>query len=335
MPELPEVTTTVNGLQKVLPGLVFVDVWTDFPPSLKTWRASAKKRKMFKDTLKDPLFLKTFKKKIIGEKVLKVERRAKNILINISGGNTILIHLKMTGHLLFGKYEKVVSRKQKVVSINWVPKNAGSLNDPYNRFIHVVFTFSNGKHLAFCDSRKFGKVTLIQTSALENSLHLKNIGPEPLEKLFTFSQFKNRLLLKPNGKIKTILIDQSIIAGIGNIYSDEMLWLAGIHPESNPKNIPKVQLLKLYNGMKEVLKKGINLGGDSMSDYRNIHGEKGKFQNQHNVYQKKNTKCSKKGCHGVIIRKVINGRSAHFCNIHQKLWIKIKNQKKKNIVEVK
>ncbi len=316
MPELPEVTTTVNGLQKVLPGLVFVDVWTDLPPSLKMWRANAKKRKMFKDTLKDPTFFRSFKKRVIGQKVIKVERRAKNILINISGGETILIHLKMTGHLLFGKY--ILNKKEN----KWLPdeKEGKALSDPYNRFIHVIFLFSNGKHLAFCDSRKFGKVTIIKTKDLGSTLHLKDIGPEPLEKSFTFPKFKNRLFLKPGWKIKTVLMNQSIIAGIGNIYSDEMLWLSGIHPESNPKNIPNSQLLKLYKALGEVLKKGINLGGDSMSDYRNIEGGRGNFQKEHNVYRRKGERCVKKNCNGVIIRKVINGRSAHFCNVHQKLF---------------
>lgn len=314
MPELPEVTTTVRGLQKVLPGLVFVDVWTDLSKKKQTV-------KQFKDTIKNDTFFKKFKRKIIGEKVIKVERRAKNILIHISGGNTILIHLKMTGHLLFGEYRKVASSKKKVGrKIQWVPKDTGPLNDPYNRFIHVVFTFSDGKHLTFCDSRKFGKVTIIPTLDLQKTLHLKNIGPEPLEKVFTFARFKERLFLKPNGKVKTILMDQSIIAGIGNIYSDEMLWSAGIQPESNPTKIPQKKLLGLYKEMKKVLEKGIDFGGDSMSDYRNIHGEKGNFQNKHNVYQKKNTKCVKKSCGGVIIKKVINGRSAHFCNVHQELF---------------
>ncbi|MFA6251284.1 MAG: bifunctional DNA-formamidopyrimidine glycosylase/DNA-(apurinic or apyrimidinic site) lyase [Candidatus Paceibacterota bacterium] len=314
MPELPEVTTTVNGLQKVLPGLVFVDIWTDLSKKNQ-------KVKQFQDTIKNDVFFKKFKKKVIGKKVLRVERRAKNILIHISGGYTILIHLKMTGHLLFGEYKQVVGSKQKVVS--WVPdKNERkSLSDPCNRFIHVVFTFSGVKHLAFCDSRKFGKVTIIPTHDLENTLHLKNIGPEPLEKIFTFEKFKDRLFLKTSGKIKTILMDQTVIAGIGNIYSDEMLWSSSIHPESNSIKIPPEKLLKLYKEMKKVLTKGIDFGGDSMSDYRNIHGEKGNFQNKHNVYQKKNTKCGKHACSGVIMRKVINGRSTHFCNVHQKLFV--------------
>ncbi|HEY5588642.1 MAG TPA: bifunctional DNA-formamidopyrimidine glycosylase/DNA-(apurinic or apyrimidinic site) lyase [Candidatus Paceibacterota bacterium] len=309
MPELPEVTTTVNGLQKVLPKLKIISVWTDLAKKNQTI-------KQFKDTIKSDLFFKNFKNKVIGKKIIKVERSAKNILIHIYGGHTILIHLKMTGHLLYGKY--VFDKKEN----KWAPdkKERPALFDPYNRFIHVVFTFSNGKHMVFCDSRKFGKVTLIPSSALNTTTHLKDIGPEPLEKSFTFLQFKNRLLLKPNWKIKTVLMNQSIIAGIGNIYSDEMLWLANIHPESNPKNIPNSYMLKLYESMKKVLTKGIDFGGDSMSDYRNIDGLRGDFQNHHNVYKKKNTKCVKKGCRGVIMRKVINGRSAHYCNSHQKLF---------------
>lgn len=309
MPELPEVTTTVKGLQKVLPGLVFTDVWTDLAKKNQTI-------KQFENTIKNYTFFKSFKQKIIGNKIIKVERRAKNILINIKGEQTILIHLKMTGHLLYGKY--IFNKKEN----KWEPdkKEKKTLFDPYNRFIHVVFSLSNGKHLAFCDSRKFGKVTIFKSSDLETTLHLKNIGPEPLNKTFIFTEFTNRLLLKPNWKIKTVLMDQSIIAGIGNIYSDEMLWASGIHPESTPKNIPRDIFLKLFNSMKKVLAKGIDFGGDSMSDYRNIDGARGNFQYHHNVYQKKNTKCVKKNCKGVIIRKVINGRSAHFCNTHQKLF---------------
>lgn len=315
MPELPEVTTTVNGLQKVLPGLVILDVWTDL--SVKN-----QKIKQFKDTIKNDIFYRNFIKKIIGKKILNVERRAKNILINISGGQTILIHLKMTGHLLFGEYKKIVSGKKKEErKIKWVPKEDGPLSDPYNRFIHVIFSLSGGKHMAFCDSRKFGKITLIETLQKHNTPHLKNLGPEPLEKIFSEKEFIKRVLLKPNWKIKTVLMDQSILAGIGNIYSDEMLWSSDIHPESHPVGVPKLQLSKLYKEMQKVLTKGINFGGDSMSDYRNINGTKGDFQHHHNVYQKKGHKCGKKGCKGDIIRKVINGRSAHFCNTHQKLYL--------------
>ncbi len=308
MPELPEVSTTTNGLQKVLPGLIIKNIWTDL----------AKKNpiKQFRETIKNEVFFKKFKKEIIGNKIIKVERRAKNILINLNNGKTILIHLKMTGHIIYGKYlyDKKINK--------WFPhKNEReALHDPYNRFVHVVFSLSNNKQFIMCDSRKFGKVTMLDSKTINSTVHLKNIGPEPLTKSFTFINFRERLLIKPKWNIKTVLMDQSVIAGIGNIYSDEMLWLASIHPESKPIKIPKKQLKILYTAMQKILNKSINLGGDSMSDYRNINGEKGNFQNYHKVYRRTKELCSKKNCHGTILRKIINSRSAHFCNQHQKLF---------------
>lgn len=311
MPELPEVTTTVNGLKRVLKDLSFGNVWTDL--------AKEKPIKQFKNTIKDAKFFNKMKKEMKGAKILNVERRAKNILINLSNKKTILIHLKMTGHILVGKYH----RTHKTKHTTWVPDESEKreLHDPYNRFIHAVFPLSNGLAMVFCDSRKFGKITMLDTNTAHESIHLKNLGPEPLEKTFTFEKFKSRLLLKPNKNIKTVLMDQSIIAGIGNIYSDEMLWFSSIHPESRSKSILNKNLKLLYTSMKEVLTKGIDFGGDSMSDYRNINGKKGNFQNHHNVYQKKGEHCGKKGCKSAIIRKVLDGRSAHFCSVHQKLFI--------------
>ena len=308
MPELPEVTTTVTGLEKVLPKKIITDVWTDLAKK-------DQKIRQFRETIKDEKFFIDFKKKVVGQRVIRVRRRAKNILIDISHGHTILIHLKMTGHLLFGEY------KQDKKSGKWYPKKEGALTDPFNRFIHVVFSFKKEsgqkKYLVFCDARKFGKITIFKTEEVEQ---FKNIGPEPLEDSFAFSSFKKRLLLKPRGKIKTVLMDQSIIAGIGNIYSDEMLWTSGINPKSLCSKIPDDNLKLLYKSMRKILLKSISLGGDSMSDYRNIKGEKGNFQNYHNVYKKSGQKCSKNKCCGIIKREVIAGRSTHFCLEHQKLF---------------
>jgi formamidopyrimidine-DNA glycosylase len=310
MPELPEVTTTAKGLQKVLPGLSIIDIWTDLAKKTPS-------RKHFEETLKSEAFYKKFKKEIVGSKVLSVERRAKNILIHLSNKKTILIHLKMTGHILYGVYG--YDKKKNT----WTPSpgQPEALFDPFNRFVHVVFSVSNGKHFVLCDSRKFGKVTLMSTDNKDETVHLKGIGPEPLEKTFTFEKFKERILKRPTGNIKSVLMDQSIIAGIGNIYSDEMLWVAGIHPQSHSKSIPLAQMKALYTAMKEVLRKGIDFGGDSTSDYRDINGKRGRFQGEHNVYRRTKEPCGKKGCKGVILRKVINGRSAHFCSVHQKLFI--------------
>jgi formamidopyrimidine-DNA glycosylase len=310
MPELPEVTTTARGLQKVLPGLTITDIWTDLAKKTPS-------RKHFEETLKSEAFYKKFKKEVVGAKVVSVDRRAKNILIHLLGGHTILIHLKMTGHILYGVY--TYDKKKNT----WTPAvgQPTALFDPFNRFIHVVFSLSNGKHFVLCDSRKFGKVTLLETANKDETVHLKGIGPEPLDKSFTFERFKERILKQPTGNIKTVLMDQSIIAGIGNIYSDEMLWMAGIHPQSHSKAVPTPRLKILYDSMKEVLNKGIDFGGDSTSDYRDINGKPGQFQGQHNVYRRTKQPCGKKGCKGVILRKVINGRSAHFCSVHQTLFI--------------
>ncbi len=305
MPELPEVTTTVNGLQKKVTGLVILDVWTDL--------ARPNPIKQFTHTIKNKKFFDNFKKEIVGKKILKSERRAKNILVHLEKNKTILIHLKMTGHIMYGNY--VYDKK----SNTWTPSidERKELHDPYNRFIHVVFSLSNKKHLAFCDARKFGKVTLLDTDTMHESIHLKNIGPEPLDYNFSVKDFKKAILSKPNKNIKTVLMDQTVIAGIGNIYSDELLWLSNVHPNSKPQNIKEKDWTVLYKNMVIVLNKGIDFGGDSTSDYRDIDGNKGNFQNTHNVYRKKGEVCGKKQCSGVIIRKVIDGRSAHFCNIHQ------------------
>lgn len=299
MPELPEVTTTVAGLNKVLPKLTIKEVWTDY--YIKT----ASKRT---DTIKNKNYFQYFKKEVVGEKVKNSERRGKNVLIHLSGGKTILIHMKMTGHLLYGKYK-------------WGGNAWGSseklLSDSFNQFIHLIFTLSNGKHLAFSDMRKFAKVILFETEKRNEITDLSLLGPEPLDNL-TLKTFKNQLLTKPNGKIKTVLMDQSVFSGIGNIYSDEILWFAGIHPERKVYTLKDGEFEKMLKGMIKILNISIKMGGDSMSDYRNIYGERGNFQNAHKVYRRKGEKCLKIGCSGIIQRKVIGGRSAHFCNVHQK-----------------
>ena len=182
--------------------------------------------------------------------------------------------------------------------------------------------------------RKFGKITLLPTKTAHNTKHLNNIGPEPLDRQFDFKKFKEVLQASyakasAGRRIKTVLMDQSIIAGIGNIYSDEILWRAGIHPERKVSkisekparnathNVAGGELGLIFKAIKETLTKGINFGGDSMSDYRNINGLPGKFQLHHEAYRRTGEKCRKKNCKGIIKRKVVNGRSAHFCSIHQ------------------
>lgn len=310
MPELPEVTTTVHGIKKEVVGLSIIDVWTDYFSPLY----------INKEHIKDKKYFSYFKKEITGAKIIGSERRAKNILIHLNNNKTILIHMKMTGHIMYGPYRRSTPKEKRETKETWVPVLDGSLKDPFNRFIHLVFTLSNKKHLVMSDVRKFGKAILIETNELHNHKDLAGLGPEPLETSFGFKEFKEALLKKPSGKIKQVLMDQSVIAGIGNIYSDEMLYESDVHPLSIVSKIRDKNLKKMFDSMKKVLSKGINFGGDSTSDYRNIYGERGKFHHHHKVYRETGKPCPKKGCLGKIKRIPLGGRGAHFCDTHQILY---------------
>lgn len=303
MPELPEVQTTVDGINRKVKGLAIKDVWTSYNSSYHSG----------KDNIKDPKFFSKFKKDVIGKKIIVAKRRAKNILIDLSNKKTILVHMKMTGHIMYGNY--IFDEKNK--RDPWIGVDE-ALKDPFNRHIRLVFSLSNKRYLALSDIRRFAKVTILDTEKLDHSPHLSHLGLEPLDESFGAKAFYETLLKRPNAKIKQALMDQTLVVGIGNIYSDEALWQSGIHPESRVKDIPKEKMNELFRAVRNVLKKGVDFGGDSMSDYRNIDGLKGKFQEKHNAYRKTGKKCGKTSCGGIIEKKKIGGRSAHFCNIHQK-----------------
>ncbi len=221
--------------------------------------------------------------------------------------------MKMTGHILHGKYS--YNKKED----KWNADEEGPLKDSFNQFIRFVLVFSDKTELALSDMRKFAKVHFIKTNEMDEVF--AETGPEPLEKSFDLNKFKERLNVRKTGRIKNVLMDPEIIAGIGNIYSDEILWKASLHPEEKVQDIPNKYFPLMYKATIEVLRKGIDFGGDSMSDYRNIHGEKGKFQLHHQAYRRTGKPCTKKVCKGTIIRKKVGGRSAHFCDTHQKLLV--------------
>jgi formamidopyrimidine-DNA glycosylase len=305
MPELPEVQTTVDGLRRSVVGHRIIDAWSDYTSS----------HFIGSKTIKDPAYFVVFKKTVVGSKVVSAERRAKNILIHLDNGHTILIHMKMTGHLLYGTYQFDASHSKDP----WIPLFPESLKDPFNRHVHFIINFENGMSLALSDVRKFAKVTLDTSDTIHDSVHLRDIGPEPLEPTFTFSSFNMRLDLRPRGKIKQVLMDQSVIAGIGNIYADESLWRAGIHPLTQGQDISEHLRKTLFEAIIQTLSRGIDLGGDSTSDYRNVDGERGAFHKQHYAYRQTDTACQKKDCTGTIVRIVLGGRGTHFCSMHQKV----------------
>lgn len=335
MPELPEVQTTVNGINRIAQGATITDVWTDLAvqkPSLPHHYHSVKSVEFFT----------AFKKIVVGASIIKAERRAKNILIHLSNNYTILIHLKMTGHVLYGRY--VLNEQENTWFVS-PEENNDALRDPFNGHIHVVFSITgntnishkdsaittadkNSKtlqtnnsspyHLVLSDVRKFANVTIVPTDTLAALFTEKGTGPEPLDEHFTEKVFITRLLLYPKRGIKQTLLDQKVLAGVGNIYSDEALWLACIHPLRTVSSLSQKEMHELYKAVLQVLHAGIQFGGDSTSDYRDIDGKPGSFHGRHEAYRKTGSACRKKGCTGTITRIAFQGRGAHFCDVHQK-----------------
>jgi formamidopyrimidine-DNA glycosylase len=300
MPELPEVQTTVDGINLVAQGRIIVSVWTDMFSSSHIFRHSIKNKKYFTDI---------FQPAVQGAKILSASRRAKHIRIH-TDKTDILIHMKMTGHIMYGKY--IYNKKTNT----WSPeKGQPALMDPFNRFIHVVYTLDNGYHLALCDMRKFAKVTLVDT---KTEAELELLGPEPFDTKFSQDIFISSISKRKNTFIKTALLDQTLVSGIGNIYSDEILHAAHIRPDRQVFSLTTTELASIYKHIAPILRRGIDMGGDSMSDYRNIHGERGAFQGKHTAYRRTGLPCVKKDCSGIIVRKVINARSSHFCPVCQK-----------------
>lgn len=315
MPELPEVETTTKGINTKCRGLRIVDVWTDLSSTLP----------MHANQIKNRHFFKIFKDRVAEKIIDKAERRGKNILIHLKNSPnskdkdlTIVIHMKMTGHIMYGHYELLGKKKQKEHSgWTWWPKEK-SLQDPFNRHIHFVLTFSNGANLVMSDSRKFAKVSFFENSDDIESTKLSVLGPDALDKDLNEKTFKNLFQKRKTAPIKSALLDQELVTGIGNIYSDEALWRASIHPLRKVESITNQEWKKLYKELVPLLEEGIKFGGDSTSDYRNIDGEPGNFQKRHQVYRRLNKPCLKKGCKGEITRLNIGGRSSHFCPKHQR-----------------
>jgi len=287
MPELPEVQTTVNYLKKSVTGRKVLDIWTDTPKFFRGGFGAAKN-------------------KIRGKKIISVSRRGKYVVFDFQGDSGMLIHQKMSGHLLVGRWKKEKAR--------WIPVFPKTLNDPMNRFIHVIFYLSGGLEMALSDLRKFAKIVVFKDEKLNEVEDIKKLGPDPL--VISFKKFAE-ILKRKKGRIKTVLMDQGVIAGIGNIYSDEILWYSGIHPLKRVEKLSVGGVKKIYQATKKVLRLALKQGGTSSDDYRKPDGTKGGYYEARKVYQREGEKCSRDN--GIIKRIKIGGRSAHFCPKHQKL----------------
>jgi len=278
MPELPEVQTIINDLNEKIAGDTITGFWSDWPKTIKGMK------------------LADFEKQIKNKKILKARRIGKNIFIDLSGGKTIYIHLKMTGHLL-------------VKSENTKTKNY--FNERVNQYVHHIWKLGKSKTLEFSDLRKFGKIMLVDTDKVGELKEIKELGIDVADKKFTFDKFQEILNKKLNVPIGVLLMDQNLLSGIGNIYRSEILFEAGISPFRKVRDVSLDERRKIYQAIGKVLKRAIKLRGTSDSDYRDTSGAPGGFQKVLKVYNRENEVCKK--CEGRVKREKLGGRSVFFC----------------------
>ncbi len=271
MPELPEVETIVNGLQGPLIGRTFTGV-----------------RIGWENIIARPT-VSEFQRRIRGRRILSIRRRGKYLIFDLSGGDSLIIHLKMTGQLLVK------------------PADA-----PADKYGHTVFDLDDGTQLRFLDVRKFGRVYLV---ADENEV-VGALGPEPLADDFTLSQF-SALVRKRKGALKPLLLNQRFMAGIGNIYADEALFVAGLHPRHKADTLTDEEIERLYRAIRQVLRQALADEGTTFDGaYRKADGREGRHQENLKVFRRKGQPCPR--CGHPIERIVVGGRGTYLCTRCQK-----------------
>jgi formamidopyrimidine-DNA glycosylase len=289
MPELPEVETVRIGLQQFLPGKRVSDVAYDWPKGFPNAAADV------------AAFL-------IGAVVLRVRRRAKVLLIDLDTDYSLVVHLKMTGQMVYrGDHERFGAGH---------PSNSlvGDLPDTSTR---VTLTFSDKSRLFFNDQRKFGWMRLMPTAEVENLDFFQKVGPEPLAADFTDVHFIERIRRRPRSLIKAVLLDQTIVAGIGNIYADESLWGAKIHPAARVADLSDTSLKKLFTALQAVLLLSIEKGGSTDRNYVNAEGKRGNYLTFANVFRHEGQPCPR--CGTTIVKTKVASRGTHTCPYCQKL----------------
>jgi len=274
MPELPEVETVKRTLQSKLAGLIFKGAQVFLPQVIRTHEPGP-----FAETICD-------------QKILQLGRRGKYLLIHLSDGLTMVIHLRMTGRLTYCRPE-----------------------EPLPKHTHVVFALHNGAQLRFADMRQFGRIWLIPTTSMDKLPGLKDLGVEPFDEVFTRDYLKKELRRR-RSRIKSLLLDQTFIAGLGNIYTDEALHKAKINPERLATTLTPREVAHLHRSIREVLQEGIENRGTTLRDYVDGDGRPGRYQDLLKVYGRAGKPCA--GCGKAIIKVKIGGRSSYYCPSCQK-----------------
>ena len=274
MPELPEVETLKRDLDREVVGKRIKSVEVGGMRSIR--RHPNKKH---------------FVAKLEGRKLTAVERKGKYLLLKLDGGDVLVVHLGMSGQLLRAKGTK----------------------EPSDKHTHVVFTFTQGGQLRFVDPRTFGELFVTTPDELEAQVpELAHLGFDPVDDMMSWTRF-GELLTVRKAKLKVLLMDQRFVAGIGNIYSDEILFAAGLRYDRSSDSLSSQEVRRLYRAMVETLQEVIKHRGSSLADqqYRDLFGEPGDFQTLHKVYDREGQACRR--CRSTIVRVKVNGRSSFLC----------------------
>ena len=291
MPELPEVETVRLGLQPVLEGRRFTYV--------ETRRAD----------LRVP-FPEDFAERLRGCRIKQLRRRAKYLLADLDNGETLVIHLGMSGRM--SVYAHGRDRKLGQFYYEVTPADAGQ-----GKHDHVIFETDAPARIVFTDHRRFGLMTLVETAEIETDPLFKGLGAEPLSEEFDAEYLKQALKGKKT-PIKSALLDQRVIAGLGNIYVCESLWRSHVSPKRQAARVTPAQIDLLAPAIKTVLREAVKAGGSSLRDHRRVDGELGYFQKTFAVYDREGERCRTRGCSGRIKRIVQSGRSTFYCSLCQK-----------------
>jgi formamidopyrimidine-DNA glycosylase len=274
MPELPEVEVIRRDLEKEVVGRKVKAVDVAGMRSIRRYR----QRKQFTGAL-------------VGKKFLGVERRGKYLLVKLDGGDVLVIHLGMSGQL----------------------RRAAGTKEPVAKHTHVVITFTQGGQLRFIDPRTFGEMFVTSLDGLEDEVdELAHLGLDPLETALSWDHFGD-LVAQRHAKLKPALMDQKFIAGIGNIYSDEILHHAGLRWDRMSDELTPEEVRRLYRAVVEVLQEGVKHRGSSLADeqYVDLHGKKGGYQEHHQVYAREGQACYR--CRRDVVREKVGNRSTFYC----------------------
>ncbi len=303
MPELPEVETVRLGLVGLLPGRQVSSVDFDWPKSF-------------------PNALADVQHYLIGAQVTTIKRRAKVLLIELSSDYSLIIHLKMTGQLVFrgdpGNSEILAPPKnlQQPENFGAGHPNRSLIGELPDKSTRVTLTFHDGSRLFFNDQRKFGWMRLLPTIEVMKLDFFQKVGPEPLNADFNWQQLRDRLLHRQNSNIKAALLDQTVVAGIGNIYADESLWGAQIHPTTLVRDLSPAKFKLLFTELQYVLRLAIEKGGSTDKNYVDAEGKHGSYLSFARVFRREGQACPR--CGTTIVKTRVVGRGTHTCPVCQK-----------------